>query len=215
MSEKLNYDDFFPAEAMSPESRPAEEDDLAALFADIGMVDPYTGEAIRTKSDFLRWKQRFLDDSAARAAEEQRFAAPDPMALDDSRGDVKLRLDELVNSELGKIRQWDDAVEALADIADSEVYPAIYEKVMKGYSLSDAFYLANADRLQQAAVSRAEEALRSQLMSKDHLRSRSSRGGGDVHIPAEVMAEFQRIVPEADAEAVRKFYKRDRVKTKK
>ncbi|MBR5329471.1 MAG: hypothetical protein IKV45_04615 [Firmicutes bacterium] len=211
MSEKLHYNDFFPGAEAAPK-----EDEFAALFADIGMVDPYTGEPIRTKADFLRWKQRFMADTEYHQRHYQRAVLPDPMAYDFADNEMKMRLDRLVSAELDKIRQWDDAVEAIGDVAASEVFPAIYEKVKKGYSLSDAFYLANADRLQQAAVTRAEEAARAQLQSKEHLRGRTTgRGSGDIRIPADVMAEFKRIMPDADIETIRKFYQKDRAKMKK
>lgn len=184
------------------------EDD--ALFADIGMVDPYTGEPIETKADFLRWKEHFLADMAPGEEDEVDYLTLDPMAGDYADRQVVGRLEQAIASELDKIRQWDSAVSALEDIAAAEVFPAIYEKVMRGYSLSDAFYLANADRLQQDAVTRAEDVLRRRLESKEHLRTVKNRGGGEEHIPAEVMAEFKRLMPEADVGAIRRFYRKDR-----
>lgn len=185
----------------------AEED---ALFAGIGMVDPYTGDPIETKADFLRWKERFLADTAAQSEAAEDVTLADSMERDFADQSVAGRMEQAIASELDRIRQWDSAVAALEDIAAADVFPAIYEKVMRGYSLSDAYYLANADRLQREAVTRAEDALRSRLESKEHLRTVKNRGGGEAHIPAEVMAEFQRILPEADVGAVRKFYRKDR-----
>lgn len=181
-----------------------------ALFADIGMVDPYTGEPIETKEDFLRWKERFLADTAAQSEAGEGVTIADSMERDFADQSVAGRMEQAIASELDRIRQWDSAVAALEDIAAADVFPAIYEKVMRGYSLSDAYYLANADRLQREAVTRAEDALRSRLESKEHLRTVKNRGGGEPRIPAEVMAEFKRILPEADVGAVRKFYRKDR-----
>lgn len=186
---------------------PAEEDEL---FRDLGMVDPYTGEPIESRGDFLRWKERFLADSAARKEQSARMALPDPMAHDLEDAALMARINEAVGGELEKIRQWDTAVATLEDIAAAETLPAVYEKVMKGYSLSDAFYLVNADAIQKEAVRRAEEAADRRFRSKEHLRAVAPRGGGEVRIPAEVMAEFKRILPEADLESIRKFYRKDK-----
>lgn len=208
---KLHYDDVFggeeSAEAKKKNRETSEDDDM---FLDLGLVDPYTGEPIESRADFLRWKERFLADTAAQKEQAVRMTLPDPMAQDMEDVALMARLYDAIGGELEKIRQWDGAVASLEDIAAAETLPAVYEKVMKGYSLSDAFYLANAESIQKEAVRRAEEAADRKFRSKEHLRAVTPRSGGEVRIPAEVMQEFKRILPEADMESIRKFYKKDR-----
>ena len=205
----LKYDEVFgeKKDAKAKKDAPVGDDEL---FADLGMVDPYTGEPIETREDFLRWKERFLADSEAHQAQAERMIFPDPMAHDLEDAALMARIYDAVGGELDKIRQWDGAVVSLEDIAAAETLPAVYEKVMKGYSLSDAFYLVNADAIQKEAVRRAEEAADRKYRSKEHLRAVTPRGSGEVRIPAEVMEEFRRILPEADVESIRRFYKKDR-----
>ena len=205
----LHYDEVFGKEEDAKAKKDAPDDE--ELFADLGMVDPYTGEPIESREDFLAWKERFLADTAAQKEENLRMALPDPMAHDLEDAALMARIREAVGSELEKIRQWDGAVASLEDIAAAETLPNLYEKVMKGYSLSDAFYLVNADAIQKEAVRRAVEAADRKHLSKEHLRAVSPRGGGEVRIPAEVMAEFKRILPEADLESIRRFYRKDKV----
>lgn len=205
----LHYDEVFGKEkdAKAKKDAPVADDEL---FADLGMVDPYTGEPIESREDFLRWKERFLADTEAQREDAFRAALPDPMAEDMADAALMAQMMEAVGSELQKIRQWDGAVSSLEDIAAAETLPAVYEKVMKGYSLSDAFYLVHADTIREEAVRRAVESADRKYRSKEHLRAVSPRGNGEVRIPAEVMAEFRRILPEADMESIRRFYKKDR-----
>ena len=51
-----------PAREGGTKSPETEMDDLVR---DAGMVNPYTNEAIRSKADFLAWKKRYQEDSAA------------------------------------------------------------------------------------------------------------------------------------------------------
>ena len=204
---ELHYDEVFGKEKDAKAKKEAPDDDL---FADLGMVDLYTGEPIESRDDFLRWKERFLADSAEQKEDAVRAAVADPMTEDEADAALMAQMTEAIGAELEKIRQWDGAVGSLEDIAAAETLPAVYEKVMKGYSLSDAFYLVHADAIREEAVRRAVESADRKYRSKEHLRAVSPRGNGEVHIPAEVMQEFKRILPEVGVEEIRKFYKRDR-----
>lgn len=181
----------------------AVEQELNAILGDAGMVNPYTNEEIRTKADFLRWKQRFQADTAARSRDGENRTHDDGA-----------RTQAAVDRELAKIRRWDSNVKTLADIADNENFPAVYEKVMRGYDLADAFYLVNAEGYQRRAAAAAEQTAINRLRAKEHLVGVGSRGGGDVAVPREVMAEFRRLMPDASGEEIRKFYRKDRAHLK-
>lgn len=179
-----------------------EEDNL---FQGLGFINPYTGGEIRNREDFLAWKQQY-------AAEQKDAPAGESQHPGGNADDVGIR--EHIDGELEKIRRWDPSVQGLEQIAASERFEEIYEKVKRGYSLADAFYLAHGERLQKQAADRAEQALRNRLQSKEHLEKTGSRGGSETVVPKEVMKEFRRIFPKAGSEEIRKFYRRDQAHLK-
>lgn len=197
-----------PAREGGTKSPETEMDDL---FRDAGMVNPYTNEAIRSKADFLAWKKRYQEDSAA----AERMNPDNPGEHREIPAVPERRVKQKVERELEKIRRWDDGIQSLADIADSENFAAIYGKVMRGYDLSDAVYLANADKYQRRVVERAEQTAMNRLRSKEHLVGVGPRGGGETVVPRDVMAEFKRLMPKATGEEIRKFYRRDQAHLKK
>ena len=193
-------------DAARREERLYAEKEMDELFCDVGMVNPYTNEVIRSKADFLLWKKRFQEDSASASRE-------DPASAEERNAENTVG--RTVERELAKIRRWDDEVTSLEDIADSPNFAAVYEKVMRGYDLSDAVYLANAEKYRQRAASRAEQAAINRLRSKEHLVGVRARGGGETVVPRDVMAEFKRLMPKASGEEIRKFYRKDQAHLKK
>lgn len=198
-------------EALRREARISAEKEMDELFRDVGMVNPYTNEVIRSKADFLAWKKRYQQDCAASSAEVQRLSSESQKGGMDTGEHVR----QTVERELEKIRQWDDEIKSLEDIADSEQFAAIYDRVMRGYDLSDAVYLANAASYQRRAADRAEQAAINRLRSKEHLVGVHTRGGGETVVPRDVMAEFKRLMPKASGEEIRKFYRKDQAHLKK
>ena len=211
------------------------EKEADALFADAGMVNPYTDEPIRTKQDFLAWKEQYLRDSEnavaerlgsyglseedvrdllAGTGEEDAPAEADisPEYAPEAEG---FTVPESVEAELAKIRQWEPSVASLEDLTAGDAFGDLYDKVLRGYSLSDAFYLANAEKIRRTAEEKAEQALRNRLLGKEHLASTTARGEGENPVPPEIMKEFKRLLPNAQSDDIRRFYRRDQAKLKR
>lgn len=179
----------------------AQEDDL---FQGLGFVNPYTGREISGREDFLEWKRQYAADRQSLekdSREHEGNADPEGMK-------------KHIDGELEKIRRWDPSIRDLEQISSSDRFEEIYEKVKRGYSLADAFYVVHGERLQKQAADRAEQALRNRLKSKEHLEKTGSRGSSETAVPQEIMREFRRILPKADREEIRKFYRRDQAQLK-
>lgn len=186
------------------------EKEMDDLFADLGMIDPYTNEQIRNKADFIAWKARFREDLLTRADAPEGSRRGEPQrydTVDEKQGD---RLRAVVEGEMAKIRRWEPDAKDLSVILNSDRFPEIYEKVMRGYSLSDAYYLAKAENHLRYAGDKAKESAALKERSKDHLNATAPRGGGEVSVPAEVMAEFKRLMPDATKDEIRAYYRKDR-----
>ncbi|MGI5874035.1 MAG: hypothetical protein ACOX8R_05175 [Bacillota bacterium] len=173
--------------------------EIDRVFAESGMVNPYTGAAIRSRADFEAWQRDF---AAAEGGDELSQKAA---AIEEERH----RLDDTVRRELAAIRQWDPEVGSLEDIAASDAFDEIYAKVARGYTLSDAYYLANGERLRRRDAELAERAASNRARSKEHLTATTSRGSGGVTVPKDVMDEFHRLLPHAGDDEIRRFYQRD------
>lgn len=218
------------------EARAEAEKEMDQLIAASRMVNPYTQEPIRSKADFISWQKTFekenadlikdrLQQAGIDESEVERLIENHPAVQEAKSSLEKLRaakekaeterIKSTVDQELAKIRQWDDSVKNLTDITKAENYQNIYEKVKRGYALSDAFYLANLDQMNQQTVSKAEQSVLNHVLSKEHLAGTKMRGAGDITVPQDVMGEFKRLMPCASAEEIRLFYQKDLAHLKK
>ena len=123
-------------------------------------------------------------------------------ALGEARAEL---LAERARAEIGRqmaeIRELDPSVRSVADLTKMENYPRFYELVKRGNTLTDAFRLANFDRLSSRSTEQAKQAALNQVNSKSHLDRTTTRGAGAVTVPADVIAEYRAFNPDAtDAE---------------
>jgi hypothetical protein len=223
-------------EKVRNETRVEAEKEMDQLIAASHMVNPYTKAPICSKADFLAWQKTYekestdslkgkLQQAGIDESEIERFIENHPAVKEAKSSLEKLRADKdkaetdriktTVDQELAKIREWDGSVKNLTDITNAENYETIYEKVKRGYTLSDAFYLANLDHMNRQTVSKAEQSVLNHVLSKEHLAGTKMRGVGDVSVPQEVMREFKRLMPNASADEIRLFYQKDLAHLKK
>ncbi|MBQ1252473.1 MAG: hypothetical protein IIY02_06115 [Firmicutes bacterium] len=189
----LEFSEVFGGDAVGSLTGKRVSDD--ELFADLGMIDPYTGTPIVTKADFLAWKERFLAEREHAPAEEEIPAESAVSAM--------------MEAEWTKIREIDPAIGDLETLADQPYFPRIYEKVLRGYALADAFALVKAEEQRRFAAARAKQNLDRKSRGKEHLKATAQRGGGEVTISEAELAEFQRLLPDATKDDIRRFYKKD------
>ncbi|HMM05257.1 MAG TPA: hypothetical protein PKD52_01070 [Clostridiales bacterium] len=218
------------------DARAEAEREMDQLIAASHMVNPYTNTPIETKADFLAWQKKFesendgilknkLFQAGIDESEMERLIENHPAVKEAKSSLEKLRaakenaeterIKSTMDQELAKIRQWDDSVKNLADITGAENYEVIYEKVKRGYSLSDAFYIANLEQMNRQTASKAEQSVLNHLRSKEHLAGTKMRGAGDITVPQAVMSEFKRLMPQASSEEIRHFYRKDLAQLKK
>lgn len=200
--------------------------ELDATVAAMGITDPYTKQLITTKEQYDAYAKRHQEAQReqfmrrAGMTQEQYDAfvaelpevrqAKDQMAQARSATEaanqqrVKADLEDQVQ-QIGKI---DPAVKSLQDITRAENYQQIYGLVQKGYSLMDAWKIANFDKLTQASAQAARQQARNSAASKAHLGVTGQRGAGAVTVPKEIAAEYRRFDPRITDEEIRKDYAR-------
>lgn len=185
---------------------------VAGILKTMGLKDPYSGEPIDTREKFDEYAKRHAEERRAQllrrsGMSETEFGEfvsglPEVKAANEARqqaeeaeeqarrAQAKARVDE----QLREIEKLDPSVKSLKDLAGHPNYEAVYEKVKQGYTLSDAFKLANWDSLQRSAQAAAQQAARN-AGSKAHMASHSSRGAGAVTVPPDIMAEYRQLNP--------------------
>ena len=178
----------------------------------MGLKDPYSGEPIDTKEKFDEYTKHHAEERRAQllrrsGMSEAEFGdfvegLPEVRAAREAKRQAEeaeeqarqMQAKAKVDEQLKEIEKLDPTVKSLKDLAGHPSYEAVYEKVKQGYTLPDAFRLANWDALQRTAQQAAQQAARN-AGSKAHMVSHSSRGAGTVTVPPDVMAEYRQLNP--------------------
>ena len=166
------------------------------FFKTSGLMNPYTGQPITTRAEYEAYRERFEADQKAKLMEkagitQEEFQAfvqglPEVRAARQAKAEAeaaarqareqeaKARVDE----QLRQIQAIDPTVKELGDLAKLDTYPKLYDMVKRGYSILDAYRLANYDTLTQRAAEASRKAAINSVQSKQHLKATESRGGG-------------------------------------
>lgn len=194
------------------------------FFKNSGLMNPYTGQPITTRAEYEAYRERFEADQKAKLMEkagitQEEFQAfvqglPEVRAARQAKAEAeaaarqareqeaKARVDE----QLRQIQAIDPTVKELGDLAKLDTYPKLYDMVKRGYSLLDAYRLANYDTLTQRAAEASRKAAINSVQSKQHLKATESRGGGAIPVPDSVLEEYRVLNPGATKEEIQKHY---------
>ena len=194
------------------------------FFKTSGLMNPYTGQPITTRAEYEAYRERFEADQKAKLMEkagitQEEFQAfvqglPEVRAARQAKAEAeaaarqareqeaKARVDE----QLRQIQAIDPTVKELGDLAKLDTYPKRYDMVKRGYSILDAYRLANYDTLTQRAAEASRKAAINSVQSKQHLKATESRGGGAIPVPDSVLEEYRVLNPGATKEEIQKHY---------
>ena len=194
------------------------------FFKNSGLMNPYTGQPITTRAEYEAYRERFEAAQKAKLMEkagitQEEFQAfvqglPEVRAARQAKAEAeaaarqareqeaKARVDE----QLRQIQAIDPTVKELGDLAKLDTYPKLYDMVKRGYSILDAYRLANYDTLTQRAAEASRKAAINSVQSKQHLKATESRGGGAIPIPDSVLEEYRVLNPGATKEEIQKHY---------
>lgn len=194
------------------------------FFRNSGLMNPYTGQPITTRAEYEAYRERFEADQKAKLMEkagitQEEFQAfvqglPEVRAARQAKAEAeaaarqareqeaKARVDE----QLRQIQAIDPTVKELGDLAKLDTYPKLYDMVKRGYSILDAYRLANYDTLTQRAAEASRKAAINSVQSKQHLKATESRGGGAIPVPDSVLEEYRVLNPGATKEEIQKHY---------
>lgn len=169
-------------------------------------INPYTGQPIRTEADYKAYQQAYnaelLQNSGIQQAQFDQMVNADPRIQQAQqiiaqqemmkRQSQQMAEQQKLNDAVAKIRKFDKSVKTEQDIINNPHFPEIADMYKRGYSLEDAYYLANRAEMEQKKQAATRQQAMNQMTSKQHMRATGNSGAGDaIVVPADVMAMYR------------------------
>lgn len=194
-----------------------------AVFAQIyhGQINPYTNKPIQSEKDYQQYVQQYTQDQLQQAGVDQSVVQQavnaDPRVQQAAAiiqqqqamaaQQAQQAQTQQFHAALQAIQQLDPTVKGFEDIINNPHFAEIEQRWQKGYSLEDAYYLANRIELSQKKQAAAKQQVINQATGKKHLKPTGNNGAGeDVQVPADVMAMYREMNPKATEAEIRKNY---------
>lgn len=215
-------------EALEAE-RARSKTELQELFAAAGIKNTKTGAPITNMEEFRAWKAEFdaqklqselkagkLTREGLDAAISQHPAVRQAQEIIQREQQAKqdretAEAQARIEGELAEIRKMDPTINGVADLLKMPNAKEFYDKVKKGYSFLDAFYLVNRERMAEQTAAAAREQAASNARGKDHLQGTGgARGAGALSVPPEEMRIFRVMMPDASDEEIQKYYNKSK-----
>ena len=214
------------AERQRDEAIAAERRSVSELFAQMGIINPYTGKPIASMEEWNSYRQQHeqqqkrdfmaahnMDEaqynqmvSSLPEVREARIAAERAKLAERSAADARAKT--MMEEQLREISKLDPEIKSAADLMKSESYPEIYQMVKKGYNLYDAYRLANYGKLTQKASATARQQVLNNQAGKEHLIQTAQRGTGIDMVPPDVRQQYRMLNPGmSDAEIIKSYTK--------
>lgn len=203
--------------------------EMSNLFAKAGLKNTFTGQAITTMDELDSFQRQF---AAAKLQQDLKAGSLTKEALDqaisahpvvqqaaqvirDAEASRQRQEDaaarQRIDIEVAKIHQIDPSISSVQDLLNAANAKAFYEYAKKGLTLSEAYMLANREKLEQQKTEAARQQALSAARGKDHLRGPGAvRGAGTAAVPAEDMAMFRVFMPNASEAEIQAFYNKHR-----
>lgn len=205
----------------------AQYDEMIALS---GLFNPYTKSPVNSVEDFKSWQEAYSKEQSAHLKEKLEEAGMDEEEIDQlisshpavrEAQQLKMQLEQhekevqeqrfkgIVEESLKQIQEYDPSIKSIKDLAESEHGQEIEEKIKQGYSISDAWKLANLDMIAQRQAKAAKIETTKNIASKEHLEKSGQRGQNQITVPQDVVNEYRKFNPKATLEQIQKHYAKD------
>lgn len=186
--------------------------ELDKSIASLGLTDPYTNKPITNHAEMQAYRQRFVEEQRKEMQEKAGMSPEDYKRFVDSLPEVQagkaaqqkvmdLEIRAKIDSQMREIQMISPEIKSMEDLSKLDNFDKLYDMVGKGYELADAYKVLNYDRLTAKAAEAAKQQALNSIGGKNHLQPVTPRGQGAVPVPADVVAEYRALMPEAtDAE---------------
>lgn len=198
--------------------------EFADVFKTLGMIDPYTQKPITTKGEYDAYmrahdaarkadfmQRNGLDEAGYQAmiselpevrAAREAAARAETAKKQAEYEKIKARVDD----EIKDIGKMNPAIKSVDDLMADPSYPDVLSKVQRGYSLSDAYRVANFDAIAARTSAAAKQQLLNQRFGKEHLPKSDPGGRAIDAVPSDVVAMYRDLDPSMTDAQIAKSY---------
>lgn len=198
--------------------------EIDSAISSLGITDPHTGKRISNKAEYDAYikhksdeqKNRIVEESGVSSEEFDEFINNLPEVREAreqiaraKEAETKARDEQArihIEEEIKAIGKYDPTIKSVDDLLALDSYGAIYEKVQKGYALSDAYILANHEKIMQDTANKTKQAALNSANGKNHMTPTSSRGEGAVSVPNDIKDSYRMFNPTATDAEISKHY---------
>ena len=198
---------------------------LKEFFAKAGLKNTITGEPITNMEQFNAWNQQFNDAKLQRdlkagkltpeglataignhpiVKQAQQLVTQDAAA---KQADREAAAKAKIEGEIAEIHKMDESIGSLEDLMQAPYWPELYAMTKRGYSIKDAHFLLNHERLEKAKIDAAIQQTMNNTRGKDHMTATAvPRGAGSISVPAADLAMFRQFNPGATDAEIQAYY---------
>lgn len=199
------------------------------VFRRAKLKNTVDGTDIQSLEDFNNWEKQFedaklkqnlragkldIDDIAAVVDRHPVIAAAKEAQAREEEARTIRQNEEAqaqMQREIDEIGRYDPNIKTIADLPKAPYAKEFYGYVQKGLTFIEAFKLCNADKISTAAAEAARNSALSNARGKGHLTPPGyARGAGAVSVPADEMAMFKLMNPNASADEIQAYYNKYR-----
>lgn len=97
----------------------------------------------------------------------------------------------LINEQVAEICKLDGDIKSFDDIYKSEKFEKFDNLIKKGYSMVDAYTVANFEKLSNKAIAKTKQQVLNGINSKGHLKTSTGAAGTDIIVPSDIMKQYK------------------------
>lgn len=199
--------------------------EMQDFFAKAGLKNTVTGQPITNMEEFRAWNEQFNRAKLERELKEGKLTPEgletaigshpaikqaQQLATDRQAQEQAKKADEIkarIDAEVAEIHKLDASINSLEDLLRAPYGQELYAMTQRGYSIKDAHFLLNHDRLEQAKLEAARQQAMAGARNKDHLTGTGTpRGGGAISVPSSDLAMFRQFNPGASDAQIQEYY---------
>lgn len=199
--------------------------EMQDFFAKAGLKNTVTGQPITNMEEFRAWNEQFSRAKLERELKEGKLTPEgletaigshpaikqaQQLAADRRAQEQMQKTDEIkarIDAEVAEIHKLDASINSLEDLLRAPYGQELYAMTQRGYSIKDAHFLLNHERLEQAKLEAARQQAMAGARNKDHLTGTGTpRGGGAISVPSSDLAMFRQFNPGASDAQIQEYY---------
>lgn len=205
------------AEAQAAQRLQAEKDALVRKMLN-GQTNPYTGKPFTTEAEYNQYLQQYESDQLKTAGIDPdmlgRMIENNPTVQQARQVISQVQQEQgkrALESAISEISKLDPSVTGMETLMHHPNFQQFNDFVMRGYSLVDAFKLANFDQLSGRRAAAARQQAINDVNGKNHLSAtQTGTGGEDVVVPEETMSFYRAAFPHWTKQQIIDDYKKNK-----